>query len=555
MSEQAQISFEQTGIANVLKHHQLVVPANQRDYAWTEKEVTTLFQDLAEAVENDEAYFLGSIVTITNKDVIEVVDGQQRLATTTILLKAIQSYLKTSEKEIADSINSEFLSGFNREKREHIPKIKLNVDDNDYFKGILTDQTATPVRASHKLLEAAYNEAKAQIQRVVSPHNEKKHADVLNKWVNFLEKKALVILLRVSSEANAYKMFETLNDRGLKTSQSDLIKNYLFGRADDRIDEVKQKWASMRSTLEALGDEPEHTVSFLRHALIVLKGPVKETAVYEAVQTLAKSGQATVTLLSNLESLANTYTAIHSRDHEKWGSYSDRTRDSLDVLNLFDLKPVRPLMLAVAHSFSEQEAEKAFKYLISCTIRLLIASSSPTSGSIETSISTAAHKIREEEIKCTDDLKKALYNVIPGDEQFRQKFEIATFSTVKLARYYLRSLEMAAKGESEPWMIPNNDPQSITLEHVLPKKPQDNWPQFTEDEVRSNVRRLGNMVLLRASLNSSLKSSAFADKKQQFSQSPYLTTKQVADATDWTPSTIGHRQKDLAVLALKAWPL
>jgi hypothetical protein len=555
MSEQSQIQFEQTGIANVLKHHQLIVPANQRDYAWTEKEVTTLFQDFAEAVENDNAYFLGSIVTISNKDVIEVVDGQQRLATTTILLKAIQSFLKSIDEDGANSITNDFLSGYNRQKREYIPKLRLNIDDNDYFKGLLTDLPVSATRGSHRLLERAYNEAQAHVKRLVAPHNEKIHADILNKWVTFLEKKALVILLRVSNEANAYKMFETLNDRGLKTSQSDLIKNYLFSRADDRIDEVKQRWASIRSTLEALGDEPEHTVQFLRHALILLKGPVKETAVYEAVNTLAKSPQSTVTLLGSLESFANTYTAIHSRDHEKWSSYSERTRNSLDVLNLFDLRPIRPLMLAVAHSFSELEAEKAFRYLISCTIRLLIASSSPTSGSIETPISNAAHKISQGEITTTDELKKVLHNVIPGDEQFRQKFEITTSSTVKLARYYLRSLELVAKGENEPWHIPNDDPQSITLEHVLPKKPQDNWPQFTEDEARSNVRRLGNMVLLRASLNSNLKSSAFADKKQQFAASPYITTKQVADVPDWTPATIDQRQKELATLALKAWPL
>ena len=74
----------------------------------------------------------------------------------------------------------------------------------------------------------------------------------------------MVVLLRVPSGANAYKMFETLNDRGLRTSQADLIKNYLFGRADDRIQEVQGRWSYKRGTLESL-EEENITVVFLRH--------------------------------------------------------------------------------------------------------------------------------------------------------------------------------------------------------------------------------------------------------------------------------------------------
>lgn len=75
---------------------------------------------------------------------------------------------------------------------------------------------------------------------------EKYHGDVLNKWISFIESNALVMLLTVSNEANAYKMFETLNDRGLKTSQSDFIKNYLFSRVNERLDEIKEKWSYIK---------------------------------------------------------------------------------------------------------------------------------------------------------------------------------------------------------------------------------------------------------------------------------------------------------------------
>src|SRR5713226_7062705 len=96
----SQIAFEQSGLGNVLKQNQLVVPANQREYAWTDRQVVQLFQDFAKAIADNEAgYFLGTIVTIPRLNGnLEVVDGQKRLSTTAILLAAIRDYLEGKEE-------------------------------------------------------------------------------------------------------------------------------------------------------------------------------------------------------------------------------------------------------------------------------------------------------------------------------------------------------------------------------------------------------------------------------------------------------------------------
>src|SRR5437867_3620370 len=82
------VKFDQIGIAGILKQFRLEVPPNQREYSWTDEEVTTLFQDVTKALADEGSeYFLGTIVTVPrSEDVLEVVDGQQRLATTAILL-------------------------------------------------------------------------------------------------------------------------------------------------------------------------------------------------------------------------------------------------------------------------------------------------------------------------------------------------------------------------------------------------------------------------------------------------------------------------------------
>ena len=128
-----QIGFEQLGIGSVLRQNRLSVPANQREYSWTEEEVTTLLQDFARAINDDEpGYFLGTIVTIPRPDgTVEVVDGQQRLATTAILLATIRDYLKEREDIIAESIENDFLTVVDRDRRERVPRLRLNVDDNE----------------------------------------------------------------------------------------------------------------------------------------------------------------------------------------------------------------------------------------------------------------------------------------------------------------------------------------------------------------------------------------------------------------------------------------
>jgi Protein of unknown function (DUF1524) len=111
---------------------------------------------------------------------------------------------------------------------------------------------------------------------------------------------------------------------------------------------------------------------------------------------------------------------------------------------------------------------------------------------------------------------------------------------------------MAAKKEREPWHIPNEDRSVINLEHVLPEKPEGNWPQFSAEEVKIYYRRIGNLVLLRASDDSTLKSAGFSEKKSIFKNSPYELTKQIASCDNWRADEIVALQKTLAELAVRA---
>jgi len=132
------IAIGESGIGSVLNRYSLKVPLNQRSYAWEDHHVRTLLQDFSNAIASEsKTYFLGTIVlSQTGDNRWEVADGQQRLATTAVLISAIRDHLfagTSNEKEASHKYTQNFLLEFDENSGEHVPKLRLNVEDNDFF--------------------------------------------------------------------------------------------------------------------------------------------------------------------------------------------------------------------------------------------------------------------------------------------------------------------------------------------------------------------------------------------------------------------------------------
>lgn len=556
-----QIGFEQLGIANVLHSYWLQVPLNQREYSWEETHVLRLFHDISEAILNDApSYFLGNVVTIPRDGTrLEIVDGQQRLATTAILLAAIRDYLTTREEDklIVEDIET-FLTAVDRKERGRVPRLRLNVTDGHFFERrvLRGDPKEAASATSHRRINDAAKLAAAHVQDIVRQHDPKMHGDILNRWITFLEQRAQVVLLKVPSEANAYTMFETLNDRGLRTSQSDLVKNYLFSQSGDRLPEAQQKWAGMRAVLESFEDD-EITIDFLRQMLISLYGHMRAEDVYATVTRKAKGSQLALAFLAQLETGAADYAAILNPQHEKWTGYPQSIRRAIATAALVRMRATRPVLLSVARRFTHPEADRAMRLMLRLSVRIMIAGgarSAARSGAVEEALAAAAADISNAKITDARELLTALAPIAPKDAQFQEAFASATVSQINLARYYIRSLEMTVKAEKHPYYLPNDDAQIITLEHVLPRTTEGNWPQFSPEEAEAFYRRLGNLALLNARANSDLKSLPFAEKKLTYAESPYELTRQIATVEDWNSAAIVNRQRQMSEHALKTWP-
>src|SRR5581483_7583352 len=132
----ARFDFSAHGIGELLKRGHLQVPPNQRSYAWEERHVRNLLEDLNEAISNEaDDYFLGTIVLVSDGSTDpSIADGQQRTATTTILLARIRDRLHALGRDpSARSIDADFIRSVDRNTEAIRPHLKLNLEDNDFF--------------------------------------------------------------------------------------------------------------------------------------------------------------------------------------------------------------------------------------------------------------------------------------------------------------------------------------------------------------------------------------------------------------------------------------
>ena len=245
--------------------------------------------------------------------------------------------------------------------------------------------------------------------------------------------------------------------------------------------------------------------------------------------------------------------ALVNPSHSLWNEYKDPARKAVATINLLGVEQNRPLLLAAIKSFSPKEMVNLLLMSVSWSVRLLIAGTQGT-GALESLYGAAAHQISSGKAKSASDVAVVFSKSIPTDEQFEKDFAQATVSKAHLARYYLRALESQAQNTPEPYFVPNQD-LVINLEHIMPELPSSEWSHIPEQTREDYSTRLGNQALLRASVNSKLGNKGWDSKRAYLEAAEFLLTREPATSSQWTEREIENRQKRLAQLAVKTWPL
>ena len=565
------IDFEIIGIASALSRYTLRVPLNQRSYAWEDDHVLRLLEDLSAQLnkpDDERTYFLGTIVLSHDEDDnLLVSDGQQRLATTSILISVIRDYLEgtqiAADSRTAEKYTHKYLLEYEETHDEDSPKLYLNGMDRDFFTKAILSPPNDPARAEAKpryfsqtrLLRAAQL-ARKHIDKGASLLPKSERTKWLIQWVNFLEARVLVIAIKVPKDIDAYRIFETLNDRGLRASQVDILKSNLFQQAADRLStDVEPRWNSMISIVESLGDD-ELVLYYVRHFWISRNGPTTEEELAKKFKLNVTSRKQALEIAAALEEQASFYIALLTPlDHPKLAQYGKQSRAYLAAITtLLKIVQIRPLLLAILHKFSVEEARRAFAKCLSWSVRFLIAGGGG-GGVLDKNYGRLAKEVFDEKISTAEQLAISMNNIAPDDITFERAFEIAEVSKIVIARYYLHSLENFKRGEEFPQIgyfeVPEN---TINLEHIMPDHEEAGWT-VSLTEAQSNYRRIGNMTLLSTKANSQLGCAPFSEKKKVYAQSTFLLTQEVAESATWGPKEVGQRQQELAALAKKVWPL
>jgi hypothetical protein len=370
------MQFNLLGIAATLKDRLLAVPIYQRSYAWTADEVAEYWGDLRGAFSDiTPEYFLGTLVLTRQasppRDTI--IDGQQRLATTSILLAAVRDeYERRLDTKRSEIVQREYLSTSDLRTAAEMPRLSLNSEDAHFFEERIVKHLAAPepARPSHHLLLEAYGYLRQEVKKTADDAGSDWEGR-LAQWVRFLTDSVKTIVLDVPSDADAFLIFETLNDRGADLTIADLLKNYLFGRSGSKLDAVRDGWMM---TLGALDIPSENTLftTFLRHYWSSLHGAVRERELYKSIKEHVASEAQALEFVSRLQSAAGLYSALLSGSHEYWEGFGGTVKESVETLLRLDLEQNRPLLLAALQHFSvaEKGHEVGILYQFRCVAEL-----------------------------------------------------------------------------------------------------------------------------------------------------------------------------------------
>jgi len=563
----AAIEFKKNTLGAILKaKNGLRVPLNQREYSWKKEHVQDLFTDLNGAITSaDTEYFLGTIVAVSKAEkdtVTEVFDGQQRLATTMILIAAIRDrFHKSGDKDTAEEITRESLYSKSRKTLELETHFGLSGVDNEFFTNYVLCEPEHALRKSakpdkhkesHQRIKDAADAAAEHISTITANLPKNSQSELLHKWLDFIAQGARVIWVEVADQPTAFRIFETMNDRGLKLSAADLIKNYLYSLAEKNQDHVVQKWQSMVGTLESLGPDSGDIVDFIRYFWITTHGHTRTNVLFDGIKKEIKKEPVAITWSTHLESRANDYAALYTSTHPAWRVYHPETRAKVETLRFLGVSQIRPLLLAAFGKFSQKEMEKLLIAAVNWSVRVLLAG--VPSGTLEGQYSKNAKRITDGEIKTVDKLATELSTIIPDDNKFVATFKTASVADAQFARYYLRVLQMQADGKMDNQYVPN-DGKLVTLEHILPKNPGQDWKHISPEDQRTYRNRLGNLALLDEGNNSTLGNVGYSVKEKVLANSHFSLTTMAVGQKPWGTAEIQKRQDGLANYAIRAWPI
>ena len=415
------------------------IPHFQPDYSWTEDEWGDLWADIMGVIQaaGEPAHYMGYLV-LQSKDnrTFDVIEGQQRLTT---LMLIILAALKNLARLIAEKNNPEN----NQQRMDQIrqtyityldpvtlvsrTKLTLNRNSDVYFQNYL-------IPLDH-LFQSGCRESERRLCKAfewfamkMSEYTKMAGGDegvTLASLVESISDRLFFTVISVTDELNAYKVFETLNARGISLSSTDLLKNYLFSVLygdKDHLHEMKaleDRWEAM---VVCLGSE--NFPDFLLVYWISRHTFVRQSELFKTIRSKVTSREEVFELLRGMEEDMNTYLALTQVESSQCPvDLKEHIRD----LHLFRVRQPFPLLLAAHRMFSASDFECVLRSCITISFRYIVIGSQPTNKQ-ESIYYSVAQKISSGDIHTATAALEAMQSIYPSDDEFRSAFSAQKIS-------------------------------------------------------------------------------------------------------------------------------
>jgi hypothetical protein len=556
-----------SGIGKLIADNRFFVPTHQRDYSWDRDRVEKFFDDLISALENESLYFIGMMVFMRGEGGrLRVLDGQQRLATVIIVFSALRAWFGTAQSAGSDTqaqLQYDFVGRKEYGDPTATPKLSMNMNNDDLFQEFVVNGSQLHL-VKDRLKKTSKHDSNYQLLDAIgyshdrisklAQQNGEAAADVFNKLIKFLRDSVIVVRLTVPDESNAFKVFETLNDRGMDLSAIDLVKNYLFGLAYQQsaqsLKQIEHRWSQLSDILkDSKSDDFLKTFWNSRHGLAYIDD------IFDGLKKTCKTPNEAIDLSQDMLEAAEHFAALNNPDDVVWKPYSEKCQELIGELRVLGTKLVRPVVLSALKRFDARETERLIWLLQVIIVRWQIISEGRP-GIIEKACARLAHSIWKNEVTTASQALTILAEPYGTDTDFQENFARYENSGNTKTVFLLRKLEVheraVRRGQSAFEVLP----AKLTLEHILPRSPSEEWRQVIEADptvVAQCAERLGNLCLVGDSRNRELSRHGFEKKKNIFSDSDILLTKNLKEKDAWNRREIEQRQTYLASRAVLIW--
>ena len=538
------------------------IPGYQRPYAWTEEETGILFDDLyeffqTEAVDN---YFLGSIVLIKdeNKPYADVIDGQQRLTTLSILFSVMansfhtEAYRNNCKKYLQEEGN--ILEGIAAQ-----PRIFLRDWDQDFFSKYIQDiQLDALVQIDPVTLDT---EAKRHIQKNCTVLREK-FSEVFNdendllKFTQFILTRCFLVVVSTPNQESAFRVFSVMNSRGLDLLPTDIIKSMTIGKLPK---DEEQKYTEKWEELENLTGRDGFNEVFTHTRTIFAKERPKKNLLDEFKEYVIKQTSPKSLVDEYLIPYTEAYVCLKNCDFS-----STQNAEEINELLLWLNKTNNHDWMPPAIKFlTDHKNDSVYILWFIRKLERLASYLLVTAKDVNQRMERYKWILVEMESRPDNNLTAPLENIELTDwekQQFIDALNGEIYSmTAKRRNYIIQRLDSFLSDGGATY-----NTKLFTIEHVLPQHPSadSEWMKLWPDTQTQRfwLNKIANLVPLTRQRNSAAQNYDFNTKKIKYFQSKngtssYTLTTQVINIAAWTPEVVEARQKDLEEIFISKWDL